>query len=99
METLNQQLESSNNSNLIMNEQQNLLRERLSEEERKNFQLHQYIQQLQQQKSSLMTQLAVSTSNSSNLSNKQHSQSNQNNVSNFRNVSKMTILFFGLKVV
>ena len=43
-----------------------LLRERLVEEERKNAQLQQFIKQLQQQNSSLMT-LAVSTSNSSNL--------------------------------
>lgn len=43
-----------------------LLRERLAEEERKNAQLQQFIKQLQQQNSSLMT-LAVSTSNSSNL--------------------------------
>ena len=79
LDTLNQQLESSNNNNLIMSEQQNLLRERLADEERKNFQFQQYIQQLQQQKNTLMNQIAVSTSNSSNLSNKQ-STANQNNV-------------------
>jgi ELKS/RAB6-interacting/CAST family protein 1 len=43
-----------------------LLRDRLAEEERRNAQLQQFIKQLQQQNSSLMT-LAVSTSNSSNL--------------------------------
>lgn len=50
IDSLTTQLEASNANNIAINEQHNLLRERLQEEERKSEQLKQVVQQLQQQK-------------------------------------------------
>ena len=61
LDSLTNQLEASNANNLIFNEQQSLLRERLLDEERKNEQLRQCVQQLQQQKSSLLNQIGSNT--------------------------------------
>jgi ELKS/RAB6-interacting/CAST family member 1 len=80
LETMNQQLDTANNSNYLLTEQNNKMRERLNDEEFKNSQLQQFIQQLQQQKSSLMTQLAVSTSTHSNLA--KTSMNNDNHLTN-----------------
>jgi hypothetical protein len=68
-----------------INDQQtaSLLKERLIDEERKNFQLSQYIQQIKQQHATLMSHFASSTTtsvnnnNSNSLGNKQQQQQQQ----------------------
>ena len=81
-ESLTHQLESSNT-----NDQQTIfLRERLSEEERKNLQLQQFVQQLQQQKSSLINQLSINSNNF--LNGELNLSLNNNNNNNINNDSK-----------
>lgn len=67
LENLNKQIEATNTT--LLNEQ-NSLRERLVEEERKNYELQQLVFQLQHQKSSLVSQINMNTSNSSLKNNK-----------------------------
>jgi hypothetical protein len=77
-ESLTHQLESSNT-----NDQQTIfLRERLSEEERKNLQLQQFVQQLQQQKSSLINQLSINSNSNNFLNGELNLSLNNNSINN-----------------
>lgn len=62
MDLLNSHLDPTNSASLLLNEQ-NMLKERLLEEERKNFHLQQCIQQIKQQHSSLMTSIGNLSNN------------------------------------
>jgi hypothetical protein len=77
-ESLTHQLESSNTSD----QQTIFLRERLSEEERKNLQLQQFVQQLQQQKSSLINQLSINSNSNNFLNGELNLSLNNNNINN-----------------